>query len=175
MRIVMISGILTPKEMQWDEMRRAFRRYLPDATFSVATEPDCPIWEIDRFRAFTLKTAATIDTGEDLLLVGHSLGGVLACAIQPLLQDSRVVGIATIHSPHRFLFGVFSKILFAEDVSAPIVSFQGLHDGLVWWGAKHPKSVVHVRNHANHFHDLWEHEENADLIARTTTRVFLKT
>ena len=174
MRILMISGIRTAPDFLWPEFRCAFKRLAPGARFCVATEPGCDFYEIDRFNAFALKTASRYDTGEDLVLVGHSMGGVLACAIEPLLTRTRVLGITTIHSPHRFLFGAFTHLLRANRGTAPVLSFQGLHDGLVWWGTKHPRSVRHVRNHANHFHDLWEHPENAELIARATVQTFIR-
>lgn len=169
----MVSGIRTPKEQTWWEFRTAFQKYLPEAQFCVATEPNCNLWEIGRFRAFTQRTAERYDTGEDVFLVGHSLGGVLACAVQPLLTRTRVIGIATIHSPHTLLFGLLTRIFRAEQVSVPIISFQGLHDGLVWWGSKHPKALLHVRNNANHFHDLWQHPENAEMIVETIVREFI--
>ncbi len=173
MRILMISGILTPGDERWDAFRAAFKKRLPGAKFCVATEPWCHLWEIDRFRKFTLRTAAKFDTGEDTIMIGHSLGGVMACAVQSLFCETRVLGITTVHSPHRFFGGIMTKVLHAYDVTAPIVSVQGMHDGLVWWGSKHPRSIRHVRNHANHISDLIEFPENADLIAEITVQTFI--
>lgn len=164
MRIVMISGILTDARVDWSEFRHEFKKHLPDASFHVEIEPMCALYEVKRFRRFLARLAKKYDTGEDVLLVGHSLGGVLACALQPMLKKTRVVGIATIHSPHRFFFGICTRIFGAGAVTAPIVSFQGLYDGLVWWGTRHPRAIRHVRNQSNHFNDLWEYPENAELI-----------
>lgn len=172
MKILMVSGIRTDPEFMWDEIREAFAKRLPEATFHVETEPGCKLREIGRFRSFTKRTAEKYNDGEELLMVGHSLGGVLACAMQPLMQRSRVIGITTVHAPHRFFFGICTHVFGAQYVSAPVLSIQGLSDGLVWWGTKHPKAVRHIRNHANHFHDLWEHAENAELIAEETVRTF---
>lgn len=174
MRLLMISGIMTVPEMDWMLLNKAFKRLLPGAEFCVETEPYCHVWEIDRFRAFTLKTAAKYDTGGDMIIVGHSLGGVIGCAVQSIMRETRVIGICTIHAPHQFLGGIFTRMLHAYDVSAPIVSFQALHDELVWWGSRHPQSVLHVKNHSNHFSDIVQFRENAERIARTAVRTFLK-
>ncbi len=172
MKIVMINGIRTDPLFMWDEFRTEFERVLPGAKFVVETEPNCLLREIGRFRSFTRRTVERHDTGEDLLLVGHSLGGVLACAMEPLFKKSKVIGIATIHSPHQYFFGICSRVFHAGTVCAPVISFQGLHDWLVWWGTKHPQARRHVRNHADHFNDLWEYSENARMIVNVIMEEF---
>ena len=174
MKVLMINGIRTDPDLKWETFAAAFKRWLPEATFHVETEPWCKLREVGRFRAFTKRLIEKYDDGEDLLIVGHSLGGVIACAMQPRLNKSKVLGITTIHSPHRFIFSICTHLFRASDVSAPVLSFQGLHDMLVWWGTRHPKAVLHVRNNANHFIDLRDFEENAELVAETTVRAFFK-
>lgn len=173
MRVVMVNGIRTDPELDWQTFGNAFKRVLPEASFHVETEPWCKLREISRFRAFTERLVAKYDDGEDLLLVGHSLGGVIACAMQTRLVRTRVIGITTIHSPHRFFFGICTKLFGAGNVTAPVLSFQGLHDELVWWGTRHPRAVLHIRNNSDHFIDLRDFPENAELIAETTVRMFI--
>src|SRR5262249_6510427 len=87
----------------------------------VEEDTGCHPWEIPRLRRFTDCLIEKYDDGVDTLLVGHSIGGVLACAIAASCKESEVVGVVTIFSPHRFLGGIFSRLLAGlEDFDAQL-------------------------------------------------------
>lgn len=169
----MISGLNTSASTAWKPFEQCFAKYLPQASFNVATLPDCWVHQTERMKAFILKTATEYNTGEDTILVGHSLGGVMACAMQVLMRDTCVLGITTIHSPNTYLGSIWPTILHAEHVLAPIISYEARHDEVLLWGSRHPKSMLHVKHDSNHFQHLLEREALSDEIVKTTVRTFV--
>ncbi len=178
MRIVGISGVWSNENKNpWKNLGAAFLDVFPSAQFSVEEEYFCHPWEIERLRSFTAEVVAKHDDGERLLLVGHSMGGVIACASSPSFKRSPVCGIATIFSPHRSWGGVFTQSLNSRALSAdvPIVSFAAKYDELVWWGAEHPQALEHIKLHSNHLTDIVHNKQVSETIAKETKRVLFKT
>lgn len=171
MRIVIISGVWCPVPLDWHYLCSAFEREISNSTCITETEVWCHPWQSDRLKRFAHRLSRKIDDGEETLLVGHSMGGVIACAASRLLSTHNVCAIVTIHSPHQFLGGWFTRLLDAAPVSVPVISFSGSRDELVWWGSKHPQAIHHERHCSNHYGDLVESPQSADLIARTTAHI----
>lgn len=152
MKIVLIAGTWYRKkayESIWRHLRRSLEERYPGVEIvaeSVWYQP----WEIEKISAFNESILKKYDTGEDLVLIGHSMGGITACGIAPKFKMSRVLCIATIFSPHtlgRWIpFLNFTKQLFPESLplKTTMLSFGGLFDPLVWsFFTKHPKAVHH--------------------------------
>lgn len=169
MRIIGIVGIMDDdySARMWDHLGPALQAHYPGATVEVA-RADYQFWQASAMRAFALRIAAAHDSGEDVLLVGHSMGGIVAAAAATRFRKSRVVGVVTLFAPHRFLRGVFSKMLRCEALDGiPIVTFGAWIDILSAWGNRHQDSLCHTRLLTDHHHGLVKSRRLADKIAAT--------
>lgn len=155
MVIIGLVGILTTdtKIKMWDHLGPAFLEQFKGSRF-VLEQAHYNVLSMCTVRTFKDAVVAKYDTGEDVLLVGHSMGGVHACAIEPQFKKSKVVGVVTLNSPHRLLGGIFSWLAGCKPLTAPVVSFAATKDRMVPWGAKHPQAVRHVVFCADHEYDL---------------------
>jgi surfactin synthase thioesterase subunit len=97
------------------------------------------------------------DTDDDILLLGHSMGGIMACGLAPQFKKGRIRGVVTVFTPHtlgRVIPALdYYRIIYGDlpSVSAPIISFGGMLDPLVWWCfTRHPRSVKHVYVASDH-------------------------
>lgn len=174
MLIIGINGVWCNQNPIWNTLRPAFLKQLPDSAFVVEEEKDCWPYEIGRLQQFGRDIVERHDTGEDMLLVGHSMGGVTACAIADQFQRSRIRGIVTIYSPHGAYLGIFSLLLQATQIlRVPIVTFGAWKDELLWLGlgTSHPQSKGHTVLKSNHYLDLVQNPAIAETIARESTRL----
>jgi hypothetical protein len=176
-RIVGISGVWSYENPAWRHLGPAFIEVFPTAQLSIEEETSCHPWETTRLRSFMKKIVAKHDDGETLLLAGHSMGGVIACASAPLFNRSTVCGVVTVFAPHQFLSGVFPRLLNASTLSTdiPVLSFSADFDELVWWGAQHPQSVRHIKLSSNHLTDLIYSKKVSDTIAKETKKTLFPT
>jgi pimeloyl-ACP methyl ester carboxylesterase len=173
MRIIGISGVWCDQNPIWKPLREAFTREFPRSEFVVKEEAGCHPWEIWRLRKIVQDICREYDDGTPTLFVGHSMGGIIACAAAQKFRRSRIRGIVTIYSPHVFLGGFFSYALEAVGIlPAPVLSFNARRDELVWWGARHPHSAVHITLPSNHFTDLRDDPGLSAIIADITKREF---
>ncbi len=172
MRIIGINGAWSYRNPIWRNLEEAFCQRFECREFVVEEERGCQPWEYARLKRFATKIVQLNDDGMDTLLVGHSLGGVTACAIANQFKYSRVCGIVTIFSPHQFLFGAFPRLLGAtEKLEVPVVSFGARYDEAVWWGAHHPQARAHFITASNHFSDLVVDSRFAHQIAQESKSV----
>ena len=121
-------------------------------------------------RKFADSIVAKYDTGEELVLVGWSMGGVIACAIAGRFRKSRVQALATIFSPHRYPFTLFPRMLDSGKDwirSIPVVSFAGTFDVVVPWGAKYPTALMHTKILSDHVLGLIFSHKPAKIITQT--------
>lgn len=173
MRIVGINGIRCYDNPIWKNLRPAFADVFPGSEFYVEEDTGLQPWEVRRIRRFVEYLTQKYDDGDDYLLVGHSLGGVIACGVAARFRKSSVRGIVTVFAPHTFLWGVFPKVVGkCNDHQAPILSFTALRDEVVWWGSRHPNAVRHVILPSDHLENLIEDPWLAMRIA-TDTKKFL--
>lgn len=167
MRLVAIGGILDSDFNQgmWVNVGNALREYYPALTVSAQRTWYWP-WQFAEMRRLIDHIVATYDTGEDLILAGHSLGGVLMCAAAPRFKKSRVVGVVTLFAPHTYLFGIFSKMLGCTPLTVPVVSFKAWFDLMSPWGTRHAQSVRHTRLLTDHQFGLVKNKKLAATIAQ---------
>ncbi len=149
MRIIGIVGIWSTETLYkptWKHLEAAFRKRFPVSTFCVEYQWFSP-WEGERMRNFAKRIVEKHDTdGEEIMLVGMSMGGVIAAAIAPMFKKAKVCKVVTIWSPHTFWGGVFSRMLGSDlkDVGAPVLSCAARYDWCVIWGAQHPAAKKHI-------------------------------
>jgi hypothetical protein len=56
------------------------------------------------------------------------------------------------------------------EMHVPVITFEAQRDHLVWWGAKHPQSIMHTVLATNHLDDLINDHRHAEKIAEETKR-----
>ncbi len=163
MRIIGICGILDSAQLKnpkkgmtpmWKNLRTASRYAFPGSTFSTTR---CWYWHLGLWKAkkYCDRILRMYDTGEDVILVGHSVGGLLACRLAGRFKKSRVVGVVTINTPFHFHYALFPYLFGGrKKLHVPVVSFGGTRDWLVPWGTKHPQAIVHTMFDADHQEDL---------------------
>lgn len=143
-RIVMIEGLWRYDEYLALTFERAFKKQFPNALVACEYIPGCWPYEIGRLLKFVAQLAKNYDDGVPVLIAGHSVGGLIACALDAQLTNSPVVGITTICTPHQYAFGAFAHLLEADhELSAPIITFQAKYDFYVPYGTWHRKTKGH--------------------------------
>src|SRR6202451_178499 len=100
MRIIGINGVWYFENPIWDTLVPAFKSRFPEAEFRVEEDTGCWPTEILRMRCFVDNLVQKYDDGIESLIIGHSMGGIHACALAKRLHRTKVRGIATIFSPH---------------------------------------------------------------------------
>lgn len=146
----------------WRAFTDALHAEFPDTTIILIRRHYHP-WSRTRMLAYIDEIVRAHDDGSDTLLIGHSMGGIVAMAIAERLQRAQVRAVVTIFSPHRLLGGLFSRQLDSLRVKAPLITFGALPDRMVPYGAKHPDSVLHTVFFTDH---LWGLKWRAVDIAR---------
>ncbi len=155
----------------WEHLGAAFVHAFPGSDNAVEREFYLP-WQTDAMRTYAERILIKHDSGEELLLVGHSMGGVIACAIAPRFAHSKVRGIVTIFSPHMYLGGHFSRALGAGKVRIPLISFEAAWDAWVPYGTRHPQSREHTLLETDHVFGLIRNAAWATQIAGVAKRHF---
>lgn len=151
LQILCLSGIwcLWHPHPIWRSLKPALRAAFPEADLWITVEEIWLLhpWQFKRMDAFCDEVARKYDTGGYLLIVGHSMGGVMGYEIARRLRHTTVISVATIFSPHAFLWSVFPAMIRSRaqetDREIPVISFQARYDHLIWWGARHPAAKQH--------------------------------
>ncbi|HEY4487007.1 MAG TPA: hypothetical protein VJB70_04750 [Candidatus Paceibacterota bacterium] len=147
MKIVAIVGVLDfpgSEKYFWKPIKDEFLTCFPNSSFEVAHAFFLP-WQKKKIKEFMKSVLRKYDTGEEILLIGHSLGGVVACSLVSSFTKSTIVGVVTILSPHRIK--MFYKMLNVsqENLQVPIISFGGIFDIIVPYFFSKPKySTLHT-------------------------------
>ncbi len=152
-------------------MKKSFLEVFPHA--SVEHELKMySFWEYDVMNQFVDDIVQRHDKPGELLLVGHSLGGVLACAVAVRCVHAKLRGVVTIFSPHDMFKGKFTNELSAKELPphVPILSFQARFDHMVPWGSKHKSSKLHVVFQTDHTWGLITTSRWWDEIAQITAK-----
>ena len=166
-KVIFMVGILDMpyKDPMWQHLEQEFKKVFPIDEAVVEHLFYLP-WEFEKIRVYAKHVRFSHDTGDDVLIVGHSMGGVLACGIAPQFSKSRVRGVVTIFSPHTYMGGRFSLEFGAVNIAAPIVSFAATWDAWVPYGARHEKSREHVELKTDHVFGLVQNPQWSRIIAR---------
>lgn len=142
MRFVLICGAIGGDwqplhDVMWWRFKEEIKRCFPGAGVRIYRP-----WYLPQQREWMLSLGREIlsenDTGDDVVVIGHSMGGVIGARIAPHFEKSRVRALATVFSPHTFLGGSFSELLEVEYEALggiPLVSVSALLDQVVWWGS----------------------------------------
>lgn len=172
-KIVYIPGIFCPASVNSRisrQLKKAFARYYPEAEFEAETCFYTP-WQKQKMLQFAeniLSKHGAEDT--KIILLGYSMGGVIATAIAPRFQKAEV-RVTTIMSPHTFLWGLFSNILGSDLIAhdrTSIVTIGGYLDLIVFHGSRHPQAKRHTRMLCDHFFGLIFSSKPAQKIAEET-------
>ena len=145
MHIVGIVGIWDFPRIyiyMWNNLKAAFGKKIPGVSFEVE-HLWYSLWEWRKMRNFADHLVEKYDTGEELLIVGYSLGGVIAAAMVPRFKRSKVRCVVTVFAPHRYLFGLFSWMLNSrpsEMGSTAVLSFGAHLDFMVPCGSRYPRA-----------------------------------
>jgi len=169
-KIVLICGILDDarKTPIWTNLSEAFEgEYGPKPSVE-------RLWYHFYMRSvmreFRDDIVARHDTGEPILLCGHSAGGAIAFAVANGLRRSTVVGVVTIFSPLSMPID-FLRMLDVPVPDVPIVSFGARHDIIVPYPfTRHPTSVAHKILPTDHQEGLIADPRISRIIARYAHR-----
>lgn len=165
-----------PQMYLWNTLRDEFKKKIPHARFEVERLWYSP-WEGEKLRDWEQSLVKKYKrTREEIILVGYSMGGIVAAAMAPKLKNVRAV--VTIFSPHTFLGGMFPWLLDSnanhlDDI--PVISFGGWFDLLVLFGSKHPKAVKHVDVPSDHIVGLLVSRHFAVTITQETVELLVLT
>ena len=161
----------------WNNLKAAFGKKIPGVSFEVE-HLWYSLWEWRKMRNFADHLVEKYDTGEELLIVGYSLGGVIAAAMVPRFKRSKVRCVVTVFAPHRYLFGLFSWMLNSrpsEMGSTAVLSFGAHLDFMVPCGSRYPRAVKHVALWSDHLLWLLFSKKPAACIAEETAAFLAKT
>lgn len=167
MKIVYITGACAFQfgEAMWQHYRSAFAAQFPEAEITIAHTFYFP-WQRERVQALEQQVLDTVDTGEELLLYGHSLGGVIACSVATKLKRSSVRAVVTYGAPHKI--GRFYRWLgvVPQRLSCPVLTFSGTFDFIVpsFW-ARYPGSR-HTTIYSDHFVEFIFRSRPAEIISQ---------
>ncbi len=185
MRIILIAGTWYSKSSYdaiWGNLARELHERFPEAHIYYE-QAQYQLWDIGKIRALGEQIVAEHDCGEEVLLLGHSMGGIIACGIASKFKRSRVRGIVTVFSPHTagHWFGLpvpwldFSRLIFGHTthLSVPVISFGGLFDPLVpFVFSRHPQAARHANLPSDHRFMLGWNSEIARRIGEETGDIY---
>lgn len=158
LRIVGINGIFEPESPCrgiWEYFELAFTQVYPEAEFSVKKLKYFP-WEGKKIRHYADAILEEYDDGITTILLGYSMGGVIATALEPRFTKTKISKVVTVFSPHTLFGGIFSKMCGSGSVKtqAPVISIQARFDLVVPWGSKYPGAQQHRVLRCDHLFGL---------------------
>lgn len=152
MRAIIIVGVIDVRllsKYSWVKMERALKEAFGSDTEVSVEHLFYVSWQKRRIVSFASSILKKYDTGEELLLIGHSFGGLIACAIADRFRKSCVRAVVTIFSAHQFAGRALQP--YPAKPKVPVLSFSALFDWVVPWGARHPHAVSHEVVFTDHF------------------------
>lgn len=153
MKTVGIVGITDWRigDRMWRNLEEACRQAFPIGEFAVEHTWYLP-WEKAKILSYADHIIEKHDTGEDVLFLAHSFGGVIACAIASRFTKSRVLGVVTINSPHKIqrFYNYFTAT--PQPLTVPTITFASIFDPVVpFFLTKYPGST-HFFLYSEHFY-----------------------
>jgi pimeloyl-ACP methyl ester carboxylesterase len=170
MRVIGISGLWCYDDPVWRTVGPAFEQHF-DCAFMAEEFRALHLLQINRMRRFVSQIVEKYDDGAHTLLVGHSMGGVFACAVAERMKRTSLLGIVSVFAPQRFpIPRLWSLIGDPQTINVPIITFCAKRDEGVWWGSRHPRSKCHTKLECDYFKDISNDPSFAMNIARITKR-----
>lgn len=123
----------------WAHFEQAFKAQYPHADFVVEQRWLNP-WDKKGWLAYAQEVAQRYDDGQPTLLLGFSLGGVIAQEVAVCLTKTPVVGVVAVCSPLRW--AQFYHVNVPEKASYPRLSFAGGLDPVIWPFFCHHKGIT---------------------------------
>ncbi len=172
MKIIGIVGILDfprSEDRVWRRLRTAFSREFLGADFIIERCLYLP-WQGARMRCFAKSILEKYDTGEEIMLVGYSLGGLIACTIAPRFKKSLVCAVVTIGAPHKlnFFYRLLENTPYA--LSIPVHTFAGILDPIVPWFVTQYPNDIHTNLFADHLISFVLSDQPARKVAQVVKR-----
>ena len=173
MKIIGIVGILDlpgSEDRLWKHLRIAFEEQFPNAEFVVEHAFYLP-WQGEKMRIFADSILKKYDVGDDIILIGYSLGGIIACTIAPEFSKSRVQKVVTIGTPHKLNF--FYRMLNADPVKLPmpVFTFAGILDPFVPWFLTQYQGNTHTNVFSDHLLGFILSAHPASVIAQKVAKL----
>ena len=137
MQLVVVTGITSFDPSGWRLWHAGLQKFLPDINLHILRRlyflPVSP-WAQARAREVIDEGVALLQTEEPTILIGYSLGGLIAKTMIQRSKDHQVKLLVTLGTPHRAMFGVqrfIKNIGVPESVHVPTFTYGGLQDRLV--------------------------------------------
>ncbi len=170
MRVLGINGIRCNDNPVLPRVCAKLSTMVELSDIEITQERNMAFYEIRRMRAYRDSVAKAFDDGTPTLIVGHSVGGVIACGVAKRFEHSLVMGIITINAPHEYL-GYGRMLDGGKPVPAKIVTFGSSRDRVVLWGTAHAESMSHTVLEADHYRDIGASDALAATICRKSVSV----
>ena len=173
MRIIEFSGACVKKCGIWPNVQSAFAIQYPRAEFVVVEAENCTPFEVQRWHTLIQRCVERFDDGRGTIVVGHSLGGMLADAVGALFRSTPLLGIITIFTP-RCYWGVPLAAWYGlpESTKAPAISFEASDDEIVFGETRHRRSISHTVLESDHMNRLIRNPNLSRQIAETARKHF---
>lgn len=133
-RILFVPGISTPN-FYLDRWRKDLEVNFPDKEIIFLSDIFYWYWQNDKTEAIVGKGVEILNDGHPTIVIAHSYGGVLAETMINRAENSQVVKLITMASPHQMNgFGIDESKDFLgtpDEVAVPTYSFGGYLDPVV--------------------------------------------
>jgi len=133
MKIIGIVGVWDKADERllfWQYLKESFEKEFPGSEF-ITEHEYYMFWEIRKIKEFITRIIATYDNGEELIFVGHSLGGLVALVSAIRLKNSKMRLLVTINSPHAVVPLRKALGIVPRKFDFPVLSFAGMFDVIV--------------------------------------------
>lgn len=131
LRILCISGSNHRPHVDypiWTNLHQALQSHLQHASLVLAHQYFRP-WQITKMHTFARRIASKYDDGTPTILLGYSLGGLIALRVASDFQHTPVIAVATISTPHSLAWLWSFKNNLPKGVT--FISFVALLDLIV--------------------------------------------
>ena len=172
MDIVIVHGVVSPRgHNPLPHLAKGFKKAFPTAQIHFEHRLYAP-WSTGTMLRLIAHIRAKYQKSDSVMLVGHSLGGIVALAAAREMHNA--CAVVTIFSPHTAYHSLFSQMLLSESHNERfiIISFGALRDRVVpHSGTMHPRAKYHGVIDTDHVAGLARDVRITDEIAHTVRTV----